>query len=150
MHSFGDRHGLRVPFAVVLACSALISLPAIARAQSATQAAAKDLTVERLYSDPSLSGEMLRGLAWTADGKQVSYLRHAQDGTELVVVDAATGESRVLVDAKKLALLMPRPKKQVAQRTGFGRAAEARYLWSPDGKSLLFIGGGNLVLFNTE
>ena len=150
MRSFANAPAAKLLSAAALVCAALISLPAIAGTQSATQPAAKDLTVERLYSDPSLSGETLRGLAWTADGKQVSYLRHAQDGTELVVVDATTGQSRVLVDAKRLASLMPRPKKQVAQRTGFGRAAETRYLWSPDGKSLLFIGGGNLVLFNTE
>ncbi len=33
----------------------------------------KALTVERIYSQPSLSGRLTRGLTWTPDGKQVSY-----------------------------------------------------------------------------
>ncbi len=149
MHSSRNRHAAKISYAAWLACATLIAIPA-ALAQSTAQAAAKDLTVERLYSEPSLSGETLRGVAWAPDGKHLSYFRSAGDGMDLVVIDAATGQSRILVSAEKLASLMPPPKKQVAQRTGFGRATAARYLWSPDGKSLLFIGGGNLVLFNTE
>ncbi|HLW43183.1 MAG TPA: DPP IV N-terminal domain-containing protein, partial [Candidatus Acidoferrales bacterium] len=149
MHSSRNRHAAKISSVVALLCAALISLLAVARAQSA-QPAAKDLTVERIYSAGKLNGETLRGVAWAPDGKHLSYFRSAGDGMDLVVIDAATGQSHILVPAEKLRLLMPRPKKQVAQRTGFGRAAAARYLWSPDGKSLLFIGGGRLVLFNTE
>ncbi len=153
MHSSRNRHTTKISYAVWLACATVcatwIAIPA-ARAQSAAQSGEKDLTVERIYSAPSLSGETLRGVEWTPDAKHLSYFRSAGDGMDLVVIDAATGQSRVLVSAEKLASLMPRPKKQVAQRTGFGRATAARYLWSPDGKSLLFVGGGRLVLFNTE
>ena len=144
MRAFANASAVKVPSVAALLCAALISLPVAARAQSA-QPAAKDLTVERIYGAPSLSGETLRGVAWEPDGKHLSYFRPAGDGMDLVVIDAATGQSRVLVAAEKLASLMPPPKKQVAQRTGFGRATAARYLWSPDGKSLLFIGGGNQI-----
>src|ERR1700676_2087247 len=48
---------------------------------------AKKLTVERIYSDPSLSGHALRGIAWTPDGKQVSFLEAKGPGAE----DAAEG-----------------------------------------------------------
>lgn len=149
MRYFANSSAAKISSAALL-CAALISIPAVARAQFSARPAAKDLTVERLYSSPSLGGETLRGIEWTSDGKRLSYLRPAQDGADLVVVDASTGQSSVLVGAQKLASLMPRPKKQVAQRTGFGRAAATRYLWSPDGKSLLFIGGGNLVLFDAK
>lgn len=153
MRPFANASAAKISSIAALLCAALISIPAVARGQSSARPAAKDLTVERLYSSPSLGGETLRGVEWVPGGKRLSYFRPSAQGHEdmdLVVVDAATGKTTVLVGAQKLASLMPRPKKQVAQRTGFGRATAAKYLWSPDGKSLLFIGGGNLVLFNTE
>ncbi|HKV29344.1 MAG TPA: DPP IV N-terminal domain-containing protein, partial [Candidatus Acidoferrales bacterium] len=153
MRSFCNKCAASIPFAVSLvcavACAALIAIPA-ARAQSTARSGPTDLTVERIYGEPSLSGETLQGVAWAPDGKHLSYFRPAREGKDLVVIDAATGQSHVLVAAEKLASLMPLPKTETAQRTGFGRATAARYLWSPDGKSLLFIGGGSLVLFNTE
>ncbi|MGH9729342.1 MAG: DPP IV N-terminal domain-containing protein [Candidatus Acidiferrales bacterium] len=149
MHSFRNARAVQIFLAGWLACAAFITIP-VARAQSATNSGEKDLTVERIYGEPSLNGETLRGVEWAPDGKRLSYFRAAHDGRDLVVVDAETGRSRVLVAAEKLASLMPPPKKQVAQRTGFGRATAARYLWAPDGKSLLFVGGGSLVLFNAE
>ncbi|MGB7024418.1 MAG: S9 family peptidase [Candidatus Acidiferrales bacterium] len=150
MRHFANAPAVKISSVAALLCAALISLPAVTRAQSSARSAAKDLTVERIYGAPSLSGETLRGVAWAPDGKQLSYFRAAGDGLDLVVIDAATGQSHIVVAAEKLASLMPRPKKQVTQRTGFGRATAARDLWSPDGKSLLFVGGENLVLFNTE
>ncbi|MGH9709425.1 MAG: DPP IV N-terminal domain-containing protein, partial [Candidatus Acidiferrales bacterium] len=126
----------------------MIAIPA-ARAQTAVRSGERDLTVERIYGEPSLNGETLH-VEWTPDGKHLSYFRSDGNAKVLVIVDAATGQSRTLVTTDKLASLMPPPKRQTSQRTGFGRATTARYLWSPDGKSLLFIGGGNLVLFNTE
>src|ERR1700733_5245844 len=81
----------------------------------------KKLTVERIYSEPGLSGHMLRGMAWTPDGKQVTFLEAeksdadgtAEDGvknnrkdphkkenkTALWIVDAKSGDRRVLVSA---------------------------------------------------
>lgn len=150
MRYFANASAVKLSSVAALLCTALISLPAVTRAQSSTRSAAKDLTVERIYGEPSLSGETLRGVAWAPDGKHLSYFRPAGDGVDLVVIDAATGQSHILVAAEKLASLMPPPKKQVAQRTGFGRATVARYLWSPDGRSLVFIAGGSLALFNTE
>lgn len=146
MRSFANTHAAKISFVAAFFFAGLLFALAPARAQSAP----KDLTVKRLYSSPMLGGQTLRGIEWTPGGKRLSYLRHTGNGTELVVVDAATGRTRVLVSAEKLASLMPRPEKQVAQRTGFGRLAEAKYLWSPGGKALLFIGGKNLVLFNAE
>src|SRR5579859_2717015 len=135
MHSSRNRHAAKISYIVWLACATvcatLIGIPA-ARAQSTAQVATKDLTVERLYSEPSLSGETLRGVAWAPDGRHLSYFRSAGDGMDLAVIDAATGQSHILVDAKQLASLMPPPKKQVAQRTGFGRATAARYLRSEE------------------
>src|SRR5260370_19562993 len=57
--------------------------------------AGKALTVERIYSQPGLSGRLTRGLASTPDGKQLSYFEAKGTGrdakTELWVMDAASG-----------------------------------------------------------
>src|SRR5271167_172683 len=73
--------------ALFLFCSAcLLATPAL-RAQ-----AGRDLTVERIYSAPSLSGTRLNDTVWSPDGKWLSYLApNADGGAEIRGVDAATG-----------------------------------------------------------
>src|SRR5439155_875864 len=44
--------------------------------------ARKTLTVERIYSQPSLSGRLTRGLAWTPDGKGLSYFETKGSGKD--------------------------------------------------------------------
>ncbi len=78
--------------------------------------AGKTLTVERIYSQPSLSGQLTRGLAWTPDGKGLSYFETKGSGkeakTELWVMDAASGERRLLVGADKLEAILLADKGQ--------------------------------------
>src|SRR5260370_18760839 len=33
----------------------------------------KPLTVDRIYTEPSLSGQLTRGIAWTPDSKRLSF-----------------------------------------------------------------------------
>src|SRR5271169_4495519 len=76
-------------------------IPSSAARQPAT--AGKALTVERIYSQPSLSGRLTRALAWTPNGKQLSYFETNGTGkeakTELWAMDGASGERRLLVAA---------------------------------------------------
>ena len=44
------------------------------RAQSSASPA-KELTVERIYSAPSLSGHLTDGMEWTPDSRSISYHR---------------------------------------------------------------------------
>src|SRR5712691_2534755 len=119
--------------------SALISVSPVTRAQSA--AAGKALTVERIYSQPSLSGRLTRGLTWTPDGKQVSYFETKGSGrdakTELWAMDAASGERRLLVAADKLEAILPADISRPTQATGLGRRAPSQYQWAPDGTGIL-------------
>jgi dipeptidyl-peptidase-4 len=130
---------------------------------------AKKLTVERIYSEPNLSGHTLRGLAWTPDGTQVSFLEAkgfaaedaGEDGSEngsqsknkkennaaLWIVDAKSGERRVLVSGERLASMLPENPSAPSQATGLGRHAPADYQWAPDGAALLFQGPNALVWF---
>src|ERR1700686_5542051 len=106
-----------------ISCRAIILLLVFAGATCAqtdnASESAKKLTVERIYSEPSLSGHTLRGITWTPEGKQVSFLEakrssaegDAEEGVEnkhqgkqkkennadLWVVDASSGVRKVLV-----------------------------------------------------
>src|SRR5467141_1755122 len=116
--------------------------PPSAAQQSTTSG--KALTVERIYSMPSLSGRLTRGLTWTPDGKQLSYFETKGAGkeakTELWTMDAASGERRLLVAADKLESILPADSSKPTQATGLGRRAPAQYQWVPDGAAILFQG----------
>ena len=122
-----------------------------ARAQTAPR---KALTVERIYSQPSLSGRLTRGLAWSPDGKQVGFFETKGTGkeakTELWVMDAATGERRVLVASGKLESVLPAELERATQATGLGRRPPSQYQWAPDGRALLFQGPTALVWFDLK
>jgi len=104
----------------------------------------KTLTVERIYSMPSLSGRLTPGLTWTPDGKQLSYFETKGSGkeakTELWVMDATNGERRLLVVADKLESVLPADSSKPTQATGLGRRAPTQYQWAPDGGAILFQG----------
>src|SRR5260370_6981182 len=96
-------------FALVLV---LLSLPSVLAAQQPTPpSSGKQLTVERIYSQPSLNGRPTRGLTWTPDGKQVSYFEPKAAGreakTELWVMEPATGEPKLLVAAEDCQPILP-------------------------------------------
>src|SRR5713226_8424419 len=120
-------------------------LPSLAAAQQTGAAAGgKALTIECIYAQPSLSGRLTRGLAWTPDGKRISYFETKGSGkeakTELWVIDAASGERRLLVAADKLESILPVDTSRPTQATGLGRRAPSQYQWAPDGAGILFEG----------
>ena len=127
--------------------SAFALVPVLSPSSAAQQAAAapgKALTVERIYSQPSLSGRLTRGLVWTPDGKALSYFETKGSGkearTELWVMDAANEERRLLVASDKLESILPVDTSRPTQATGLGRRAPSQYQWAPDGAGILFQG----------
>src|SRR5260370_8336167 len=86
---------------VLLSAIALVAiLSPSSAAQQAAAAPGQALTVERIYSQPSLSGRLTRGLVWTPDGKALSYFETKGSGkeakTELSRIDAPTPYPRLL------------------------------------------------------
>jgi|HubBroStandDraft_1064217.scaffolds.fasta_scaffold02883_7 dipeptidyl-peptidase-4 len=132
----------RISIAALLA--ALAAGPVASQSQSSS---AKNLTVERIFSEPSLSGNLTEGIEWAPDGKRFSYLA-ADAGTtvEIWTMDAAAGERKVLVNAETLKSVAQPEKEKAIQATGLGRVEAQNYQWSPDGQSLLFVGSNSLVL----
>ena len=107
------------------------------------------LTVERIYTAPSLSGETLHDTVWSPDGKMLTYLGTDTDGggPAIWAVDAATGDRHVLVDAAHLReVLLPAASR--GQQTGLGRITPPRYLWAPDSHALLFISARELFWYD--
>jgi dipeptidyl-peptidase-4 len=114
----------------------------------------RDLTVERIYGSPNLSGNLTTGIEWSPDAKRISYLdRNPQGnstGTELWTMDAATGERKVLVNSETLKTVTQPQKTATTQTTGLGRVEPGSYFWSPTGDSLLFAGSNDLVLLDLK
>jgi dipeptidyl-peptidase-4 len=114
----------------------------------------RELTVERIYGEPNLSGTLTTGVEWSPDAKRISYLeRNPQGnnaGTELWTMDAATGERKVLVNSETLKLVTQPQKAKTIQSTGLGRVQPVNYFWSPTGDSLLFAGSSSLVLLDLK
>src|ERR1700747_2037328 len=75
------------------------------RAQS-TSSPAKELTVQRIYSAPSLSGHLTDGIEWTPDSKRISYIVRQGSGpdapAELWTMDGTTGERKMLIGTDAL------------------------------------------------
>jgi dipeptidyl-peptidase-4 len=167
-----NKHFSRNCFAVGVAALALAIFPARGQ-QPASDTAAKALTVERIFSQPDLSGRRLRGVAWKPDGTQVSFLdtqitpsemtppvenqhepkqnkTNKELNADLWIVDATGGQRRVLVAADKLARMLPENSAAPTQATGLARHSPADYQWAPDGNALLFQGPNALVWFDLK
>jgi dipeptidyl-peptidase-4 len=125
-----------------------------AQQKTTTAATLGELTVKRILAEPSLSGRLTRGIAWTPDSKRLSYFETKGGGkdakTELRTMEAATGERSLLLSAEKLESVLPVPPSKQSQATGAGRHAPSQYQWAPGGDALLFEGPHALAWFDLK
>jgi dipeptidyl-peptidase 4 len=131
----------------------LSATPVLAQADGAAEAA-KELTLERLFSPPFLGGRTTQGIEWAPNGKRFSYIERKGNGKDAVVelwtMDAATGERKVLVNGDTLKSVTQPEKAKTTQGTGLARVQADNYQWSPDSNSLLFIGTNSMVLLDLK
>ncbi len=111
--------------------------------QTQAQAAPRPLTVEAIFAHGSLAGHPPEGLAWSPDGKHLTYL----DSGELVDLDPVTARSHVLVSRAKLAALSGATGSET-DSDHRDRYKMASYLWAPDSAHLLFDANGRLWLYD--
>ena len=113
---------------------------------------AEKLTLERIHSDPALSGPGISALKMSPDGSRVTFLRgRADDGFQLDLWEFNVGDKSTqrLIDSKAL---VPEEKISDAEKARRERERTAgykgisEYSWSPDGKQVLFSLAGNLYL----
>jgi dipeptidyl-peptidase-4 len=130
--------------------------PGPVQEQQKSAGACPVLTVDRIFSQPSLSGRPLQGIAWTPDGKHLTFFRQRvaekekKLQQEIWIMDVESGDTKVLVSAEKLATALPPAPAHASQATGLGRRAPSEYQWAPDGNSLLLIGPTALVWFDLK
>ena len=140
--------------ASMLLVSALCAAGASAQQSAGTPSPAKALTVERIYSQPSLSGQLARGLQWSPDGRMLTFFEVRGAGndaqTELWSMDASSGARRLFVAAEKLLSILPAAPARANQSTGLGRIAPSQYQWAPDSSALLFQSEQSLTWFDLK
>ncbi len=110
----------------------------------------RNLTIARIYTAPSLSGELTDGIEWEPNSRAISYFDSDDSGDDIVTLDVKTGRRKVLVGSSVLDSAMPPIIPSLIQSTGLGRIEPPRYLWSPLDNALLLIGTDKLVLLNLD
>ncbi|GAA5217283.1 S9 family peptidase [Corallincola platygyrae] len=117
-------------------------------------AQAEMLSVDRIFSDPSLSGTPPKKLKIAPNGSQASFIRPREDdynAYDLWSYDITTGKTAKLVDAALLTggeeELSDEEKARRERQRIFGKGI-LEYHWSPNGEALLFPLGGDLYLYH--
>ena len=113
------------------------------------------LAIERIFSDPSLSGPSPRSLKLAPDGSRVTFLQGKptdKDQLDLWEYNIAEDESRVLVDSQILLpgeeILSDEEKaRRERQRIGAFKGI-VEYFWSGNGTALLFPLAGDIYLYD--
>ncbi|EMD83153.1 S9 family peptidase [Pacificimonas flava] len=115
-------------------------------------AAAEDLTLERLFASPDLSGPVPREVKLSPDGRFVTLLKPRAEDRErfdLWSVDTETGKEAMLVDSTALdtgdALSEEERMRRERARIGNLKGIVA-YDWAPSGDAVLVPVSGDLFL----
>jgi dipeptidyl-peptidase-4 len=114
----------------------------------------QELTVEKIFSGPGMTGRQPETLRWSPDGKKVSYILRDESGAngQLWYIDLSTGKPAVLVTQDRLASLAPpdyqiKNERELERRLRYGVAG---YHWAPDSRHLLFDSHGQLWFYSLD
>ena len=127
--------------------AALLAASALAGA-----AHAELLTPTRAYAAPDLAGPTARGVAFSPDGKLVTFLRAKPDDQttlDLWAVPADGGEPRLLVDARAFepkGAQLSEAEKSRRERQRISEQGVVDYRWDEQGRAVLVPLNGDLYL----
>lgn len=131
----------------------LLSLGALAAALFPAAAPAQpQLTLERIFASPSISGPKPRLLKLSPDGRLATLLRNRDDDRDrydLWAVDTTTGAARMLVDSARVGTGAALSEDEMMRRERArlsGVRGIVTYDWAPDGRSILVPLDGDLYL----
>ena len=136
-----------------IAAALLLVLAGCSHEQQEAAETGRQLTIDRIFASPDLSGPKPRSLKLSPDGRYATVLQPRPDDRErydLWAMDTSTGKMRMLVDSKKLAggeISEAEKMRRERARVG-GTKGIVEYEWSPDAKSLLVPVDGDLYLAN--
>ncbi len=117
----------------------------------------KLLTIDRIFSSPSLEGTVMRSVKFSPTGKSVTFLQSKvgnKDQFDLWEYNIESAHKHLLVDSQ---ILIPTGEKLSAeekarrerQRTA-SLSGIIEYSWAKDGKQILFPLNGDLFVYNLE
>ena len=116
---------------------------------------AANLSIERMFAAPDLSGPRLREPKFSPDGRYVTFLQGKSDDKDrldLWAFDTRSRSSRMLVDSRTLVAGEERLSEEEEARRERQRTASLRgiveYQFATDGKRLLIPLGGDLYLYD--
>jgi dipeptidyl-peptidase-4 len=129
--------------------------PAIVACSVAAAPHAAELTIDRLFDAPSLSGPTIVGLKISPDGSRVTYLQgkpNDKDRLDLWEYNIRDAQARVLMDADRLApgretLSDEERSRRERQRTA-ALSGILEYSFAPSGRALLFPLAGDLYYYD--
>jgi dipeptidyl-peptidase-4 len=117
-------------------------------------AIAEPLTLERIFSDPSLSGKAPVKLTFSPDGSRVTYLQGKKEDYnryDLWEYNLKDQTNRLLVDSNTIfsgtETLSDEEKARRERMRVFGKGI-MEYTWSKDGKALLFPVNGDIYYYD--
>ena len=122
---------------------AAVTTFSLATFQLSAQAPAKPLTVEAIYAHGPLIGTQPEGLAWSPDGKHLTFIVVG----ELSEMEPGSDDAHVIVNRATLASFSG-VKGSETDRDHRERYKMASYLWAPDSAHLLFDMSGHLWLYD--
>lgn len=123
---------------------------------SAQAPSATALTAERVFSDPSLNGPRIRGLAFGPDGKILTFIRPKADDflqLDLWSRDIESGAERILIDSRALNLDesgLSETEKARRERQRITERGVVEYAWSKNGQAVLVPVAGDLFLADPQ
>ena len=132
--------------------------PALAAACAvATAAQAAELTIDRLFDAPALSGPTVLGLQVSPDGSRITYLQSKPDNKDCLDLweyNIRDAESRLLIDSATLTSAGEKLSNEEINRRERQRTAALsgilEYSFAPSGHALLFPLAGTLYYYNLD
>ncbi|NRA65973.1 MAG: S9 family peptidase [Pseudobacteriovorax sp.] len=116
---------------------------------------ASPLTLERIYSDPSLSGPRIKSLKMSPDGKIVTYLKSSRDGqvlrSDLWKYNLKTKDHAKLIDSKSIeprSFKLSDDEKARRERQRITSVGITTYQWDRKGEQILIPLAGDIFLYD--
>jgi dipeptidyl-peptidase-4 len=163
-----QAHGKRIGIGMMIGKSsqrlilALVSLTlagAAGRLAAQQPPAAGSLTIARIAEEREWDKALPAHLAWSPDGKSLSFTRtaarpgkasHSFPVTEIWSIDAKTGQQKLLVSDVEIAAAFggDRTHSAPGDEEAAGTKQLQDYIWAPDGHALLLVSGATLAWFD--
>ncbi len=115
---------------------------------------AEQISIDRIYSSPSLNGQTPKALKFSPDGQRVTYLQAKTDDLhryDLWEYNLASQKNKLLVDSNELfsgqEILSDEEKSRRERQRVYGSGI-MKYFFSNDGTALLFPLNGDIYYYN--